>query len=270
MKAYIKCFIISLLIGSYFITTAPFLLVIKFAPFKTKRILNMLVSFFSKMILYVANVKVRIDGIENAQEQNYFIVSNHLSYIDILAMSYFFSSSYVTSMEMKETPVLGQITTLAGCVFVERRNKKNIQNEIREIKEALAHGLNVVVFPEATSTNGEMVIPFKRSMFEATIEGKSKILPLTLEYQKINGKIVDLSNRDSLFWYGDMDFAPHFFDFCKLKSVEVCLHVNPAIDVRNVEKCSGKLRDISHQIVSSKYQALVGDRLRFTEDHSIS
>lgn len=266
MKAYIKFVLISLLIGLYFAVTAPFLLIMRVAPFKTKKFLNHLVGFFARIVLKITGVKVRVEGDSYIHShQNYFIVSNHLSYLDILVMSSLFPSCYVTSMEMKATPLLGQITTLAGCVFVERRNRDNLKQELKEIEEALHAGLNVVVFPEATSTNGETVIPFKRSLFQASINAYKEILPLTLEYKKLNGRSVDFTNRDTLFWYGDMDFAPHFLGLCKQKSIEVVLHVNPVISKEQIPECSGILRDTTYRIVRSKYQSLVGDKLSMLE-----
>ena len=257
-KPFIKFGLTSIAIIGYFIITSPFLLTMRIFPLWTKRILNHCVGFFSKLILFIMGIQVQIDGAQNKEDQkNYFVVSNHLSYLDILVISSFLPSCYVTSMEMKAMPLLGQITTLAGCVFVERRNKKNIQGEIKEIEEALVAGLNVVVFPEATSTNGETVIPFKRSLFQAVVNAKVELLPLTIEYKKLNGAEINLKNKDNLFWYGDMDFLPHFFNLCKQEHAQVTLHVNNIIEDAQTLNCSGELRDLSHSIIYQKYHSLV-------------
>ncbi|NJR13597.1 MAG: hypothetical protein HC779_04405 [Phyllobacteriaceae bacterium] len=38
---------------------------------------------------------------------------------------------------------------MAGCLFVERRSKTNLLNEVAELTEGLKNGLNVAIFPEA-------------------------------------------------------------------------------------------------------------------------
>ena len=96
---------------------------------------------------------------------NYLIVSNHLSYLDVLAMISVLNTRFVTSMEVKHAAGLGWITDQAGCLYVERRSRKNLKTEINEISKALEGGFYVVVFPEATSTNGDGVLRFKRPLF---------------------------------------------------------------------------------------------------------
>lgn len=271
VKSYIKFSIIMLLIFIYLVITTPFLFLINIWPYKTKRILNHIVGFFSKLVLAITGVKAEIDGIEHfSPKKNYFIICNHLSYLDILVMSTFFPSCYVTSVEMKETPVLGQIVTLAGCVFVERRNKKNIKNELKDIQSALKSGLNVVVFPEATSTDGATVFPFKRSMFQAAIDAEVDLLPLTLEYRSLNDKPLDIKSRDFLFWYDDTSFASHCLGLCKQKNAKVVLHVNEVLTKESLPTCAGELRDKSFEIIHEKYHSLVGTNLKVAESNLTS
>jgi 1-acyl-sn-glycerol-3-phosphate acyltransferase len=165
MIALIKFFFVFLVIFVYFLSTAPFFIFLKKYPYGTKKILNHIVGIYSKVLTWILGIKISHNLNTIDRNKNYFIVSNHLSYIDILLISSVLPTSFVTSVEMKNTPFLGQIIQLAGCLFVERRNKKNIMNEIGDIENALNKGLNVTVFPEATSTNGEQVLKFKRSLF---------------------------------------------------------------------------------------------------------
>lgn len=152
-------------------------------------------------------------------------VGNHLSYMDILVLSSIIPSCFVTSKEIQKTPLLGQITRMAGCLFIERRNKLNLLNEIAELRDAMRLGLRVTVYPEATSTNGEQILRFRRPLFGAAIEAPAPVVPFCLNYRKVDGKPLDLSNRDTVFWYGDMPFASHLWNLAgQLKGVEVDLH----------------------------------------------
>lgn len=242
-------------ISSYFLVTWPGLFFFKKYPQQTRRVLNKIVSIYSNFVLWAVNAKVDPELKEKAYSHK-LIVSNHLSYMDIMVMSSLVPSSFVTSVEMKNTPVLGQIVILAGCLFVERRNKSKIKNEIKDIEDALTSGLNVVVFPEATSTNGEGVLKFKRSLFQASVNTGAEVTPVTINYTHINGKPVDTSTRDLVCWYGDMDFASHLWKLCHQKEIRVSIkfadNLNP-----QPENDTALLRDTAYEKVSENYRPIV-------------
>jgi 1-acyl-sn-glycerol-3-phosphate acyltransferase len=129
---------------------------------------------------------------------------------------------------MKETPFLGQLCLLGGCLFVERRSKAGLINEVTELAEALKLGLNVVIFPEATSTNGEDVIRFKRPLFQAGLNAEASILPLCLNYKTLDDEKITIKNRDKVFWYGDMGFGQHALKLLQHKKVIIELTILPA------------------------------------------
>lgn len=137
------------------------------------------------------------------------IVANHLSYLDILVIAAVQPTMFVTSIEIRDSGFLGFLCKAAGCHFVERRNRSQIDREVREIANSLSQGINVVVFPEATSTNGAQVLPFKVSLMDAAVLSGRPLKPLCINYREIAGAPVDASNRDEVCWYGDMTFFNH-------------------------------------------------------------
>ena len=132
----------------------------------TRRLIFLLLSITNHWVCFFMGIKIKLSGdlkdIQTARGEGHLLVCNHMSYLDAVIFAKTFSGSFVTSMEMKEMPFLGQITQVAGCLYVERRNKSNLSNEVRELTESLKSGNRVIVFPEATSTNGEEVIRFRR------------------------------------------------------------------------------------------------------------
>lgn len=139
-------------------------------------------------------------------DRRFLIVCNHLGYLDIFSLAASVPSLFVTSVEMKETPFLGLLTEMAGCMYVERRSRMNIHNEIKEIEEALNDGFNVVLFPEGKSTDGEKVLPFKKSLLMACSGSDANILPAVVNFQSINGEPMQHKFRDWVCWYGSMPF----------------------------------------------------------------
>jgi len=102
-------------------------------------------------------------------------VSNHISYLDVLLIAAQVPTVFVTSTEVRDEPFIGTLCRLAGCVFVDRRSPRRLRSEIDEISKLIRDGLHVVVFPEATSTRGDVVRPFRRALFEAV---KASGMPL--------------------------------------------------------------------------------------------
>lgn len=209
-----------------------------------------------KTAIWLMGGKVKVLGEIKDPQKKHLIVSNHLSYIDILVVSSVFPTCYVTSVELKETPFLGQCAMAANSLFVERRARMNLRSEIQELAEALKNGLNVTVFPEATSTNGEGVLRFRRPLYEAAIQSGVDVLPICLNYRKIKGEAVTRKNRDSIFWYGDMPFANHFWGiFETLRSFEVEISILDPVSVE--EKDARKLCELTYSMVNEKYTPCV-------------
>lgn len=192
-----------------------------------------LLSKYSRIALELLGINVhhlsqRGGSQTNKLDQNFLIVGNHLSYLDVLILSASFPSVFVTSVEVRETPILGTLCKLGGCLFVERRSRAGLLAEIGELRSALMGGLNVVVFPEATSSNGATVLPFKASMFQAAATADIEVLPICLKYFAANSRPIDESSRDSICYYGSMSFGPHFVRMLKLRSIDIQLTILPS------------------------------------------
>lgn len=222
---------------------------------RARPLLTKLVSVTSRLGLVIFNVKVIANFSPLKSGRSYLIVANHLSYLDILIISSSFPACFVTSHEMKETPVLGQLCLLGGCLFVERRKRSGIANEVKALSDALASGLSVAIFPEATSTNGEKVIPFRRPLFQAAIHSGVEVLPMCLNYRNLDGEKLTLKNRDNVFWYGSMSFFSHAFNLFSHKEVVAELSVMDTVNPSSFEN-KNDLADACHVIVSSEYQCI--------------
>lgn len=174
------------------------------------------------------------------KSKHFLIVSNHLGFFDIFFMAAGTPTLFVTSVEMRETPVLGLLTEMGGCLYVERRSRENIQNEIKEIENALNEGFNVVVYPEGTSGDGSKVLPFKKSLLTACNNSEANIMPVVLNYRKINGETVQDKFRDWICWYGEASFASSLWKASQISSAEIELefleevHVSKETDRRDV------------------------------------
>ncbi len=219
-------------------------------------------SKLTKVISITSTVGLKIIGINVVQNihpidlsLNHLIVSNHLSYIDVLVISRFFPSCFVTSKEMKETFFLGHLCMLGGCLFVDRKNRSNIHKEVQELTQSLQKGINVTIFPEATSTDGSALIRFKRPLFQAAIDAEAHILPICLNYKTIDNEPITLKNRDTAFWYGDMTFFSHAFKLFAHKKMTVELKVLPAFYANHYSDKT-LLSEKCYELIEAEYKKI--------------
>ncbi len=198
-----------------------------------------ILSRYSQACLWVLNIKSTYRGEEFIQDpEGILFVGNHLTYVDVLVISARVSACFVTSTEIKESLGLGQICIMAGCLFVERRNKMNILSEVSEITRGLEHGLNVAIFPESTSTNGEQVLRFRKPLFVGALACKAPIIPFCLNYRRVGRDPISRQTRDKIFWYGDMDFIPHMWALAGSGGVDVELTFLPPIFQKEAEEAT--------------------------------
>lgn len=175
---------------------------------------------YAKLVLRLLGVQALRDGrLPGAPGR--LIVANHLSYLDVVAMAALWPACFVTSTEVQRTPGLGWICSASACLFVNRRSYAGITGEVRRLADALEEGVDVVVFPEATSTDGSAVIPFRAGLLPAALIANAPVQPVCLNYTRLDEEAVHAGNRDLLFWYGDMDFLPHLWKLARRRRAEM-------------------------------------------------
>lgn len=195
--------------------------------------ISALVQFLSKKLTKAFGFRIKVEGQAYLQDnQNYLIVANHVSYTDIILIhSFIRNNRFITHYEWQEdSPFLNLIFKKAGVYFVERRNPKNIRKELRETVDILKN-LHLVFFPEGTSTDGSKILPFHPLFFSTAIKTQKSILPICINYTKINNELITPDNKGLIYWYDqEVSFTAHFFKFAQLKSIEVNIKFLPPIN----------------------------------------
>lgn len=189
--------------------------------------------------------------------EKFLLVSNHMGFMDILLMFSICPMLFVTSNEMRETPFLGLLTEMAGCMYVERRSRTKILEEMKSMVEALRDGFRIVLYPEATSTNGEQVLPFKRTLMMAASQAGVPIQPAVINFREVNGDEFNLKWRDHLCWYGDISFATSLWKALTLKSLKAEIEFLEQIQT-TPEDDRGLIADKAHAMIAAKFIPVKG------------
>ncbi|HEX9046799.1 MAG TPA: lysophospholipid acyltransferase family protein [Verrucomicrobiae bacterium] len=143
------------------------------------------------------------------------LFSNHLSYLDILAISAVTPAVFVSKAEVRKWPLFGWFAAIAGTVFVDRQRRMHVGDVNQEIEAALAAGALVVVFPEGTSSNSETILPFRTSLLEPAAVGNHEISVGWLHYELTDGDA-----RNEVCYWGAHSFFPHLLNLLGKKKIK--------------------------------------------------
>lgn len=130
------------------------------------------------------------------------LVANHVSWLDIFAINAVATSAFVAKAELRRWPVAGLLVARAGTVFIERARRHAVHRVIGHLRERIRAGFPVAVFPEATTSDGRMLLPFYGNLLEAAIEEDTEIVPLALRYLDEHG-----NPSQAVAYVGDMSFV---------------------------------------------------------------
>lgn len=246
----IKASGVASLVAAYFFIMSPAYILLKINPSKTRKyILIPAMSLFCKFVLKVLGFKISLSG-EFDIEDGTVIVANHLSFIDMMLIQAAGKGCFISTVEVQKTPFIGQIAELSGAMFIERRSRNNLAEEVRKVRANLDDGINVGFFPEAKSTNGDDLLRFRRPFFRPAVERKVDILAVALNYDTINNiHEVDATNRNKVLWYRQNAIFTQVWNILSYKSVEVSVHgeIARASEYLKSEK---HVADFCHDLIS--------------------
>lgn len=183
--------------------------------------------FFDKVLSrYIMGIKIVHQGEISAHKPLLF-VGNHLSYMDIIAISSLMPCSFVSKAEVAKWPLIGYMAKLQNTIFVNRNAPRLVKQQGLEIADALNAHTNLVIFPEGTSSIGETVLPFKSSLLDVAFNNSVPHLRI----QPIAIKIEHAGGHPELYpWYGDMTFVGHLVTLMSMMGLTITISFLPIVD----------------------------------------
>jgi 1-acyl-sn-glycerol-3-phosphate acyltransferase len=185
---------------------------------------------FCRLMCAVIGIRVTPMGALPASRPR-FVVSNHVSWTDIIALASLYPLVFLAKSEVAGWPVLGYLARLQGTVFVPRGSRKHIPLVNAALCGVLREGRDLVVFPEGTSSDGADVLPFRPAHFDAIqdYDGEAAIAPAAILY-------TDGARPIDVGWYGDMTFLPHLWSLMRRGGVHCRIAFGPAIAPRSKDR----------------------------------
>ena len=152
------------------------------------------------------------------------VISNHLSYTDILLHSSLRPCVFVSKAELRKTPVLGWISMMAGTVYVVRGGGGSAAKAAEGMAKGFRDGLPVVFFPEGTTGVTDVpVMPFHSGLLAQALDAGAPIFTSFIHYE-LNAR--DLAHgksvRNDVAW-GPPTLWQHMWNFASLHGVHATI-----------------------------------------------
>jgi 1-acyl-sn-glycerol-3-phosphate acyltransferase len=111
-------------------------------------------------------------------------IANHVSWHDIPILGGIMGTAFVAQDGVAKWPVIGWLAKLNRTIFISRTDKKNVANQIAELREAFEQNWSVTLFPEGTTSDSTGLLPFKQSLFESLAPPPKPMLvqPVLLDF----------------------------------------------------------------------------------------
>jgi len=190
-------------------------------------IMRRLPRWWHRIMCRVVGLRVRTHG-RLSPERPLLLVSNHVSWKDILVLGSVAELVFIAKSEVRTWPVLGWLARLQRSVFVERQERRKTGAQVSEVSQRLIAGEVVVLFAEGTTSDGNRVMPFNASLFGAasaalplTPEGRVHIQPVSIAYVGIHGMPMGRYHRPVAGWPGDVALAPHLLRVIRHGAIDV-------------------------------------------------
>jgi lyso-ornithine lipid O-acyltransferase len=228
----------------------PFLLL---APQpKRMRLVAESVRLWARACLRILRLKINAHGFSDGLRSNRrLLVCNHQSYLDVVIIASIFPTLFVAKTEVSRWPLFGWLSELGGTIFVNREDARSGVKCAYHVSRMLREGVNIQVFPEASTSDGATVMPFKGLFFASAVRSRAPVLPLTIRFQSVNGRPIEREELDLLCWYGEMDFAPHFWKLLNIESAEISLMINEPIKPVRAQRARDLARVARERILRS-------------------
>lgn len=153
---------------------------------------------FLSGIAWIAGVDLAYKG--RKAPGGVFLLANHVSWIDIPALSAATGTAFVGHDGLASMPLLKWLCKMNDTVFVARHDRASVARQIEDVRTALSDTGALTIFPEGTTSDGTGLLPFKSSLlsaFEPLPEGIT-IQPVLLHYGPEAAKIAWVGEEHGL------------------------------------------------------------------------
>ncbi len=205
-------------------------LLLYFSRPRRVRLKGWVVYLWSRGLSIIFGMRIRSRGTPPLPP--FCLVTNHLSYLDILLIGSRVRTVFISRGDVRHWPAVGFVTRVGGTIFINRADRKDIIRVGEEMERTLARGGSVTFFPESTTSRGDAVYPFKPPLLDLPARQGIPVAYAALSYRTPPGLP---PAEEVLCWWGGVSFARHVLGVLRLPHFEALIEFGPDM-VRSTDR----------------------------------
>lgn len=142
-----------------------------------------------KALLRALRIQLEVTGGDRFADPavGILVVSNHTSWLDLVALGAVQPLRMVAKQEVGRWPLIGPLARRLGTIFVDREHLSALPGMVAAVARALADGAAVGAFPEGTTWCGLASGRFRPAVFQAAVDTAAPVRPVALRYRLAGG-----------------------------------------------------------------------------------
>jgi 1-acyl-sn-glycerol-3-phosphate acyltransferase len=215
LRAIIRLFALCVVTGALFVMLLAGLALLVASQSARSRWRARVLRWWAKATAALLNVKITTIGA--APPPPFFLVANHLSYLDVVVLATQTDCRFIAKRDVSSWPLVGLLCRTVGTIFVDRENRRDLVRVNAATGRAIGEGVGVVLFAEGTSSKGATVLPFKPGLLELAARDDLAVAYAALSYRVPRD---ETPAHLSVCWWGDMTFIKHLVGLMRLSAIE--------------------------------------------------
>jgi 1-acyl-sn-glycerol-3-phosphate acyltransferase len=180
---------------------------------------QLILECWARSFVWIAGCEIEVIG--TPPKPPFFLVANHVGYFDIPVVRSAAKGVFVAKHDIQEWLCLGKMIRNMGTIYVDRSRKRDIPRAGEEVIERLSAGEGVIVFPEGTSSKGDIVLPFNSSFLAFAAKSDVPVSHVSISYRTPEG---EMPPSESICWWDDTPFLTHILRLLSLPRINAILN----------------------------------------------
>ncbi len=172
----------------------------------------------AKGVLRITGLRVEVEGAPPGAP--FFLVSNHLSFLDIFVLASELGCVFVSKDDLAGYPVFGFMAKNLETIFIDREKMRDAVRVNEEIREVMSTGYGVVVFAESKCSEEAVLLPFKPALLESAVQLQCPVHYASIHYATPEGHP---PATEIAVWKGQETIFDHYLNVSSVPHVRVIL-----------------------------------------------
>lgn len=185
---------------------------------------------WSARLLQLLAIRLHSSG-ERPAAGAVLVVGNHVSWLDIFAINALQPVRFVAKSEIRSWPLIGWLCARGDTLFIDRKRRHHTRDINAAMADAMRAGDAFAVFPEGTTTHGDVLLPFHASLLQPALACEARVYPVAIRYRRTDGTLCTEADYE-----GEKTLFESLLQLLTQRRVDLELIFLPAIDCAGMHR----------------------------------